>query len=80
MRRPPDAPPSGHKDRTDGRSIPDQRNRSQATSEVAAADIRDTAARLSLRAAALGFVDFDDLLDLVRATGRLCDVMIGGAR
>jgi hypothetical protein len=44
---------------------------------VAARDIRGAAARLSLRAAALGFVDFDDLLDLVRATGRLCDIMVG---
>jgi hypothetical protein len=49
------------------------------TSEVAAAaDIRDAAARLSLRAAGLGYVDIDDLLDLVQATGRLCDVMMGG--
>jgi hypothetical protein len=47
---------------------------------AAAADIRDSAARLSLRAAGLGFADFDDLLELVRAVGRLADVMTGGAR
>jgi hypothetical protein len=76
--KPPDAPPPHHRGGADSRSIPDQRNRSQVTSEVVAAgDIRGAAARLSLRAAALGVVDFDDLLDLVRATGRLCDIMVG---
>jgi hypothetical protein len=75
-------PPDGREAPGGARPTPtspalDLKSRTQATSEIrAAADIRDAATRLAIRTAGLGFVDFDDLLELVRATGRLCDIMV----
>jgi hypothetical protein len=59
----------------------DQRAWEQATTEAeAAADIRDCACRLALRTTALGFADFDDVLDVIKAVGRLADAMVRGTR
>jgi hypothetical protein len=73
---PPDAAagPEGATDQTIAPEGPGQHN-----AEVeAAADIRDAAARLAIRAAGLGYTDFDDVFELIRAGGRLADAMVRG--
>lgn len=44
----------------------------------AARNLADRAKRLSLRAAGMGHVDHDDVVDVIAATGHLLDVLMGG--
>jgi hypothetical protein len=77
----PDAAAAPEEGATVKTNAPEGQRKLTAGGEVEAArDVADRAKRLALRAAGKGYVDCDDLLDLVSATGRLCDLMVGGAR